>query len=78
VIKFHNWNDFQDSLDLVEAEKARLRQEARENRAAGLPIAKNPYVSYPAESIKDLAHIVSLKNRGISYNPELNATNTAQ
>jgi hypothetical protein len=43
-----------------------------------LPIAKNPYASYPAESIKDLAHIVGLKNRGISYNPELNAANTAQ
>jgi hypothetical protein len=37
VIKVHNWNMFQESLDAVEAEKARLRQENRENRAAQLP-----------------------------------------
>jgi Asp-tRNA(Asn)/Glu-tRNA(Gln) amidotransferase B subunit len=61
VIKVHNWNMFQESLDAVETKKAQLRQENRENRAAKLPIIKDPYASYPAESIKELAHIVGLK-----------------
>jgi hypothetical protein len=78
VIKLHNWNEFQDRLDDLEEEKARLRQEAREARADGQPAVKNPYATYPAESMKNLAYIVGLKNRGISYNPELNAANTAQ
>jgi hypothetical protein len=78
VIKYHNWNEFQEKLDDLEEEKARLRQEAREARTDGLPTVKNPYATYPAESMKNLAYIVGLKNRGISYNPELNAANTAQ
>jgi predicted nuclease with TOPRIM domain len=70
VIKYHNWNEFQDRLNDLEEEKARLRQEAREARADGLQTVKNPYATYPAESMKNLAYIVGLKNRGISYNPE--------
>jgi hypothetical protein len=61
VIRVPNWNTFQESLDAVEAEKARLGQENRENRAVGLAVTKDPYTSYPAESIKELAHIVGLK-----------------
>jgi hypothetical protein len=60
VIKYHNWNEFQERLDDVE-EKARLRQAAREARADGLPTVKNPYATYPAESMKNLAYIVGLK-----------------
>jgi uncharacterized protein (UPF0335 family) len=36
VIKYHNWNDFQERLDKLEEEKARLGQAAREARADGL------------------------------------------
>jgi hypothetical protein len=38
----------------------------------------SPYASYPAESTENLAEIVGLKNRGIKYNPELNAANSPQ
>jgi hypothetical protein len=37
VIKYHNWNEFQERLDDLEEEKARLRQEAREAPADGQP-----------------------------------------
>jgi hypothetical protein len=51
---------FQERLDDLE-EKARLKQEAREARADGLPTVKNPYATHPAESIKNLAYIIGLK-----------------
>jgi hypothetical protein len=35
-------------------------------------------MSYPAEAMKNLAQIVSLRNRGIKYVPEFNATNITQ
>jgi hypothetical protein len=53
VIKYHNWNEFQEKLDDLEEEKARLRQEARETCADGIPTVKNPYATYPAESTKN-------------------------
>jgi hypothetical protein len=61
VIKYHNWNEFQERLDDLEETKARLRQKAREARADGLPTVKNLYATYPAESMKNLAYIVGLK-----------------
>jgi hypothetical protein len=74
VVKYHNWNEFQEKLDYLEETKAQLRQATREARADGLPTVKNPYASYPAK----LGIHCWFKNRGISYNPELNAANTAQ
>jgi hypothetical protein len=78
VIKYHNRNEFQERLDDLEEEKARLKQEVRGARADGQRPVPNPYATYPTESMKNLAYIVGLKNRGINYNPELNAANTAQ
>jgi hypothetical protein len=60
VLKYHNWNEFQEKLDDLEERKAELRQVAREARVDGKPTVKNPY---PAESMKNLAYIVGLKNR---------------
>jgi hypothetical protein len=66
VSKYHNWNEFQERLDDLEETKARLRQEAREARADSLPTVKNPYATYPAESMKNLAYIVGLKIKEFS------------
>jgi hypothetical protein len=52
VIKYHDWNTFQEKLDDVEERKAELRQEIKEARASGLAVPKNIYSSYPAESMK--------------------------
>jgi hypothetical protein len=78
VIKGSEWNTFQEKLDATEEQKAELRQQIKEAKAAGLPIPKNIYSSYPDESTKSLAQIVGLKKRGIKVNPELNTANTAQ
>jgi transposase len=61
VMKYHDWNTFQEKLDATEEQKAGLRQQIREARAAGLPVPKNIYPSYPAESLKSLAQIINLK-----------------
>jgi hypothetical protein len=40
VIKYHDWNTFQERLDDVEEQKAELRQQIKEARASGLAVPK--------------------------------------
>jgi hypothetical protein len=65
-------------LDDIKERKARHRVEARQARSNKQWIEPNPYVSYPAEAMENLAEIVGLRNRGIKFTPDLNVANTAQ
>jgi outer membrane protein TolC len=40
VIKYHDWNTFQEKLDATEEQKAELRQQIKEARASGLAVPK--------------------------------------
>jgi hypothetical protein len=62
----------------ITEKKRAHRVEARQARLEKRFVESSSFMSYPAEDMENISHIVGLRNRGIKYNPELNAANTAQ
>jgi hypothetical protein len=76
--RLKNWNTFQELSAAARQRKADEALRIKQSKIAHEWTAPNPYGSYPAEAIEDLAKIVGKKNRGIKFNPDLNSANTAQ
>jgi hypothetical protein len=63
LYRLKNWDAFQDVLEDAKRQKAEHALRIRQAKMDKVWAEPNPYTSYPAESIENLAEIVGLKNR---------------